>query len=232
MGHAVEAAAHKQNIKITRVLDVGDKLDEITFEADEVVVDFTGKDALLANLPILMQKQALVVSGSTGWYDKLPEIKKMVEAAGKGAFLYASNFSIPTHMFWKIVEDAAKIMNNVPEMDAFVREIHHKMKADSPSGTAITLARKIIGNFKNKDTIFTDRLTRRIADNELHVSSSRGGVLFGEHEVWFDGPDDTVKITHVAKSRDGFAEGAISCAKWLLGKQGFFSIDDYICDLL
>ncbi len=231
MGHAVEAAANAKNIEITRVLDTNDNLQAQNFTPDEVVIDFTTKDAFLHNLPILCEKKVNIVAGTTGWYGDVDKIKTLVQKSGN-AFLYASNFSLPTQIFWKVIEQASCMMNKVEGMDVMLRETHHNMKKDAPSGTALTTAQKILAGFTKKNKIVDTKLDRVIEPNELHVSSTRGGFVFGEHEVWFDGPNDSVRIIHTAKSRDGFAAGAVLAAQWLVGKPGFHTIDDLLKDIL
>lgn len=227
MGHTVESVARERNIEISKIVDVNDDLERLELSHEDVVIDFTGKDALLKNLPILCGKKANIVSGSTGWLDKLDDVKRIVETSG-ACFLYATNFSIATHIFWKMAEFAAHRFGKIQNADVMIREVHHNKKTDSPSGTAITLAEHVMSGFKGKSEIVTDKLCCPPKAEELHVSSTRGGFVFGEHEVWFDTQSDSVKIQHVAKSRDAFAGGALDAATWLLGKKGFYSIDDYL----
>jgi 4-hydroxy-tetrahydrodipicolinate reductase len=110
--------------------------------------------------------------------------------------------------------------------------MHHKLKKDSPSGTAITLAEKILANCDRKTKIVTQCLDRRIEPEELHVSSTRGGSIPGIHTMYMDSPADTIEITHNARSRGGFALGAVMAAEWIKGKKGFYSVEDFIKEIL
>ena len=124
------------------------------------------------------------------------------------------------------------LANAVPDYDIMVHELHHKLKKDSPSGTAITLAEKILANCDRKTKIVTQCLDRRIEPEELHVSSTRGGSIPGIHTMYMDSPADTIEITHSARSRGGFALGAVMAAEWIKGKKGFYSVEDFIKEIL
>jgi len=135
-------------------------------------------------------------------------------------------------MFFKIVEEASKVVNNVPEYDVSVFEAHHNMKKDSPSGTAKMIADKVIENIKIKDTIVTDKFDKAPKENELHVASMRCGKTPGTHTVTFDSDADTIELTHRARNREGFALGAVLAAEFLEGKKGFFDINDLMKDII
>jgi len=227
MGKEVEAAALEKSIKVARIIDYKDNIADINFDADEVVIDFTNSEAFLKNLPIYAKKGVNLVCGTTGWYDKSDEVKKIVEDNNIG-FLYASNFSIGVHLFWNILHHAAEVMNKSSGYDAMGYELHHKGKKDSPSGTAITTGKILLEHLDSKDTLVTETLHRQIKDNELQFSSIRGGDINGTHTVIFDSFADTIEISHIAKNRSGFAIGAVECAQWLEGKKGFYTIEDYL----
>lgn len=197
----------------------------------DAVIEFSLPQGMEDNIRLYCECGVPAVIGTTGWEDKKPMIEEMVKKS-KGCLLYGSNFSIGAHMFFSLVADAAKMINNVPDYDIMMLEYHHKMKKDSPSGTALTTAEKILENNKQKDTIWTDRLDRAIKDNELHVASVRGGNIPGTHSVTLDSMADSVEITHTARNRKGFALGAVCAAEWLVGKTGFFPVEAFIQDLL
>lgn len=134
-------------------------------------------------------------------------------------------------MFWRLIEEASKLLSSQKEYDVFMHEFHHKRKKDSPSGTALTTAQKIIANFPRKTKIVADKLDRAIEENELHVSSTRGGDVPGTHEVYFDSPFDTIEITHTVRSREGFAVGSVLAAEWAKDKKGFYEFAD-ICSAI
>jgi 4-hydroxy-tetrahydrodipicolinate reductase len=146
----------------------------------------------------------------------------------------AGNMSIGVNMFYRIVEEAAKIMSQFSDYDVAVWELHHNQKADSPSGTALEIARHIQEGYKNKTEIVTDAFHERPAANQLHVSSTRCGNVPGTHKVFFDGTADTIEITHTARSREGFAVGAVNCLEKLdnalktgkLSKGGLYNWED------
>ncbi|HAK46527.1 MAG TPA: 4-hydroxy-tetrahydrodipicolinate reductase, partial [Spirochaeta sp.] len=131
-----------------------------------------------------------------------------------------------------LTEKAAALMNSADQYDIMVNEYHHKLKKDSPSGTALTIAEKIINNSDLKSEIVTDRLDRAIEPRELHVGSIRGGAIPGTHTVTLDSAADSIEIKHTARSRGGFALGAVLAAEWLKGKKGFFRVEDFISESL
>jgi len=231
MGKEIEKQAISLGIEVSKKIDMDDNIDELEFDSDEIAIEFTSPDSCIGNVEKLAKKGVSVVIGSTGWYDKKDEVEKLAKD-NNVAILYASNFSIGVHMFWKILEQASKIVNKVPDYDIFAHEFHHKMKKDSPSGTAITTGEVLLKNIDRKNKLVTESLQRQVAEDEIHFSSTRGGSVFGIHNVYFDSEVDEIEISHKAKGRAGFAKGAVLCASWLEGKKGFFSIEDYIKEVL
>jgi 4-hydroxy-tetrahydrodipicolinate reductase len=132
-------------------------------------------------------------------------------------------------LFFRLVEQAAASIRDLPEFDVLLTEWHHKLKKDSPSGTALTTAGRILGALPRKTALVTDRLDRAIEPHELHVASVRGGSIPGIHQVLLDSAADTVEITHTARSRAGFALGSVLAAEWLVGtgRKGFLSVDEF-----
>lgn len=231
MGHEVEKQAQALSFPITKKIDSLQELKVAEFAADEVAIEFTDATAFLKNIAILCQKKVKVISGTTGWQQS-DTIKQMV-LDSKISFLPASNFSIGVNLFWLLLERAAKLMNSFPMYDVMTNEIHHKDKADSPSGTALTAANILLEHLARKDKIVTDKLERPLKANEIHVSSTRGGYVCGKHAVIFDSIYDEIQISHNAKNRQGFAQGAIEAAAWLYKqKPGYFNIQDFIKDRL
>ena len=169
------------------------------------------------------------VIGTTGWYDKLDEVNSYVKE-NNGSILYSGNFSLGVAALLKIVSYASKLMNALPSYDVAVHEVHHNKKADSPSGTGLMVAEEIVKNLDRKDKIDCECQHEKIEPNVLHLSSSRVGSIPGIHEVIFDSDVDTITISHSARSRDGFASGALRAAKWLIAEKraGLFSMDDLI----
>ena len=200
-------------------------------EAD-AAIEFTQPDTAVANIALLAEQNIPIVTGTTGWFDRMDEVKKIIEAKN-GSLLWASNFSIGVNMFYRIAWYAAQLANNFPEYDAGGFEAHHNKKIDSPSGTAKTLAEGVLSRIDRKNKIIWEALDRKIEADELHFPSLRMGSVTGTHSLFFDSPADIIEITHTARSREGFATGAIKAAMWLASNKlkGIFTIDDMMKDL-
>jgi len=173
----------------------------------DAVIDFTTPTAVVANAEACIRAGKKMVVGTTGWYDQLPRLREMVVSAKTG-FLYGSNFSIGVNLFFEIVGTAAAASKF--EYSGQIFERHHSQKKDAPSGTALTI----------------QNIARQFGGQELEIVSFREGDVVGLHEVTFDSPNDRIYLCHDAKSRRGFAEGAIRGAEWLVGKTGFFEFRD------
>lgn len=237
MGREIEQILVERGDNVSAKIDIGGSGDyrELTTEIlqehkPDALIEFARYDCVVENARLCSSLCIPVVTGTTGWNDKVDDVRKIVESNGS-AYLYGSNFSIGAHMFFSIVEKAAAMINPLPEYDIFMTETHHNKKVDSPSGTALTTAEKIIQKNNRKTTIIKDALSRQIEDHELHVSSLRGGYVPGTHSVFLDSIADSIEITHRARNRKGFALGAVLAAEWLIEKKGFFSVEDYIKDL-
>jgi 4-hydroxy-tetrahydrodipicolinate reductase len=205
-------------------------------------LEFTGPNAAPDNIRALAERRIPVVSGSTGWMDRLEETKAAVLAAGS-SLLWSSNFSLGVNLFYRIAAFAAKLADPFPEYDVAGYEVHHNKKADSPSGTAKTLAELVIKNMGRKTTAVYEALDRPPRPEELHYASLRLGAVPGVHSLILDSPADSIEITHSARNREGLANGALRAARWLLrcpgpgqeaGKprQGIFTIDDALAEIL
>lgn len=179
-------------------------------EAD-ICIDFSHANCLLEHLHIAGQASKNVVIGTTGWEEHLPAVKKLAENYGIG-ILYAPNFSLGIYLFRQIVQEAAKLIKLHTHYKVSGNEIHHKHKADAPSGTAKLLAQDL-----------AEILER---NTPLTFSSERSGEIPGIHSVTFDCSTDTISFTHQAHNREGFALGALEAARWLQGKKGFYTLDD------
>lgn len=186
--------------------DKNGKLDIEGIKKSDVAIDFTSKDIVLKNIEQVAKLGKNLVVGTTGWYDHLNEVKKIVEK-NKIGFLYAPNFSIGANIFFKMAEFSAKLFSKFPEYDVYGLEIHHKAKLDSPSGTALKIASKI---------------------NGLNFTSIRAGRNPGFHEVVFDSNADGITLSHQAYNRIGFAKGALLAAEFIKNKKGMFNFEDII----
>jgi len=195
------------------------------------VIEFSLADAVTANARTYIEAGVPAVVGTTGWEDKRAEVEQAVQDSDSG-YLVGSNFSIGANLMFALTAKAAAIINSFPEYDIMVQEYHHTRKKDSPSGTALTLAEKILSVNQAKTEIVSECLHRQIKPHELHVGSVRGGSIPGIHTVTLDSPADTIALTHSARNRSGFATGAVMALEWLQGRKGFFTVDDFIEDLI
>ena len=197
----------------------------------DVCIDFTTPEAVLENIGNYCSLKKNAVIGTTGWYNSLEKVRKQVEEAGIG-LIYASNFSVGVNAFFRIVENASKTMNSLPEYDALALELHHKRKKDSPSGTAKSLEKILLQNLERKNKAVEEKLGRKIEEGELHFASVRGGEIPGTHSIMFDSAADTIELKHTARNRTGFALGALRAAEFVNGKKGFFTIDDLMKEII
>ncbi len=237
MGREVEKVLRERGHTVTGRIDpVQDgadakKLTEAVARASDIAIEFSHADAVLENARAYAGHGLSAVSGTTGWYGRLEELKAIVTGSKIG-YLYGSNFSIGAHLFFALVAAAAELSNPCPEYDIMGWEVHHNHKKDSPSGTALTLAKLITARSIRKKKVVTERLDRAPALDELHFASVRGGEVPGTHTVLLDSAFDTIELTHRARSRGGFALGAVRAAEWLAGKRGVFEVGDFIKELL
>ncbi len=198
----------------------------------DVIIEFSVPKVAMDNMRFYAKNNMKVVMATTGWYDKVEEIKTLFSTSS-WAILWSSNFSLWVHLFWKIIENASKIMNKFEDYDVFWHEFHHNKKSDSPSGTAITTAEIILNNVDRKKTLITEELAHRpIKPEELHFSSTRWWSIPWTHSVYFDSLFDTIKIEHTARTREWFALWSVVCAEWLKNKTGYYEIGDFVKDLV
>jgi len=236
MGREVEAALLKRGHSVVVRVDASgqaeaESLSEKNRNGAEVAIEFSVAAAVKANAAIYTRLKIPAVVGTTGWDSEKDAVRSMVENASIG-YIAGSNFSIGAHLFFALVEKAAALINSVPDYDIFGYEIHHNQKKDSPSGTALTMAEKILSANHNKKRIQTETVHSGIEQDELHIASLRGGSVPGIHTVLLDSPADTIEIRHSARSRGGFALGAVMAAEWVVKRTGFFSVGDFIGDIL
>jgi len=208
MGKMVDEMATGQGFEVVGRIDVG--RDEWT-DAD-VAVDFTTAAAVEANFHKYVDRRLRVVIGTTGLGDALRRLQTMAASSGLGV-VAAANFSIGVNIFQMIAADAAKMMQAHPQFGAWIHEAHHATKRDAPSGTALTLR---------------DAMLEAGFDRPIDVSSTRAGMIPGVHTIGFDGPSDTIELTHTARDRRGFAAGALLAAKWIHGRTGWFTMQDVL----
>ena len=244
MGHMIERIAIDRGHEISVVIDADNlaDIDSKAFRKSDVAIEFTQPDTAVNNLLRCFSAGIPVVCGTTGWLDSLDAVKSVCES-GKGALLYSSNFSIGVNIFEAVSRYLAGIMNGYPQYTPSMEEVHHIHKLDHPSGTAITIAEELIAASDRVDKwaepADSDENTESPDNNEnpqqgaededtksrvLYISHKREGEVPGIHTVTWDSPQDTITISHSAKSREGFALGAVLAAEWLAEKCKKFSV--------
>ena len=237
MGRMIEQLCRqRKDIEIVSIIDPQNtscfaQINEKSLSVADVAVDFTFPGAVIENIESVAKLGKNIVVGTTGWYDKIDEAKKIIKQSNIG-FIWASNFSIGVHLFFNIINNASQLINCFDNYDIYGIEMHHNQKKDSPSGTAKTIGDIMIKNIKRKKKIITERLDRKIEQDELHIASIRAGTIPGTHIVGFDSSVDEIELKHTAKTRAGFANGAIAASKWIEGKKGFYSIDDMMKEII
>jgi len=200
-------------------------------EAADVCIEFTTPAAVLGNIRKIAQMRKPMVVGTTGWYEHLSEARALVAENGSG-LVYAPNFSLGINLFYRLVEVAAELFNRFEDYDVFGSELHHRQKVDSPSGTARQLSEIVMKKFTRKKKVITQPMDRAIEPEAFHLVSARAGHFPGVHSLVFDSPADTIELTHTVRSRSGFALGALLAAEWIVSRQGFYSFDEVLKDLL
>lgn len=223
MGHAIEEIALSRGHEIVCRIDKDnqDDFDSPQFKSADVAIEFTAPTVALGNYRRAFAAGVPVVSGTTGWLEHLPEVK---EACEKGqTFFYASNFSLGVNIFFAVNKYLAGIMNHFPQYEVSLEEIHHVHKLDHPSGTAITLAEDIIGQLDSKHS-WTE--AQPAPADAIPVVARREGEVPGTHIITYDSEVDTIRISHEAKNRKGFALGAVVAAEFTVGKKGFLTMQD------
>lgn len=226
MGKTIEQIALSRGHQIVSIVDINnpEEFQSANFKSADVAIEFTTPATAFDNYMKSFAAGVPVVSGTTGWLDRISEIKDKCAKEGK-TFFYASNFSIGVNIFFALNKYLAKIMNNFPVYNVSMTETHHIHKLDAPSGTAITLAEGIIENVDWKE-----RWTLETAEQptDLPIHAIREGEVPGIHEVTYESDVDYISIKHDAKSRAGFALGAVVAAEFTAGKKGFLGMDDML----
>ena len=182
----------------------------------DVLVDFSSPSAVLENIYVGAELGKNMVIGTTGWYNRIEEVKSIVAETGIG-FIFASNFSLGINLMFKIIDYASNLFKAFNTYNPKIEEIHHKLKKDSPSGTAVKIKRILNNIYK---------------DVEIPIHSIRAGYIPGTHTVNFDSEIDTIKIKHTAKNRQGFLEGTLLAINWIYKRSGFYEFSDVLDDIL
>lgn len=229
MGKTIEKIALSKGHQIIAKIDVGDfgKIPNLARQ-DVVAIEFTQPDAAFDNIKMCVENSIPVVSGTTGWLDRKPEIEQLC-AAKESAFFYASNYSIGVNLFFALNEYLAQLMQHFSEYEISMSETHHTEKKDAPSGTAISLAEGIMKHISSKTT-WTDKISA--LENEIPIESFREANVPGTHLVSYESVIDQISIEHQAFSREGFASGAVLAAEWLQDKTGSFDMMHLLQDMI
>ena len=226
MGKEIEIIAQERNheiiAKIDSAKDWDDYFDE--FKKSDVAIEFSMPDTVVGNIKRCFVHNIPIVVGTTAWYEHFDEIKSICLSDNKSMF-FASNFSVGVNIFFEINKKLASLMKAQQSYSPEIEEIHHTQKLDAPSGTAISLANEIIKNLDNKTEWVKETALEK---NQLPIKSLRSGDIPGTHIVTYDSLIDTIEIKHLAKSRKGFAMGAVMAAEFLKGKTGFFEMKDLL----
>lgn len=230
MGKEIEKIADKNQFEICEIIDIDNPLSVSNDYKFDVAIDFSSPNAVLSNIQILSELKKSVVIGTTGWYEKLDEVKAISAANGIG-LVYGTNFSLGVQLFFRLIAEATKIYSGFEGFDFLLHEIHHKRKKDSPSGTALTLGELVLKNHPGLNKIISSPLEGELPLNSLQISSLRGGEITGTHSLIIDSLAETIELTHRAKNRSGFASGALVAAKWIHGKSGTWDFSDVLNEL-
>ena len=220
MGRLVEQQAEAAGDQIGMKLSSNESdqdVDEMAamLRRHDVAIDFSVGPAVLRNVEVCAKAAVPLVEGTTGWKDHEARVKEIVTEHG-GALVYGANFSIGVNVFYRIVADAGKLFAGLDQYETFIEEQHHSRKRDAPSGTALKL-KSVLGEFIKGD---------------ISVASTRAGNIPGTHRVGFDSAADQITLTHMARSREGFAAGALLAARWIIGRKGVFEFSDVIDEIL
>ena len=217
MGKMMDSLAGQYGFEVVLRLDEfnnanGAGMTRENFAGVDAAIEFTMPEAAIGNVETLAALGVNTVVGTTGWFEHLDRARAAVEKAGTG-FVYASNFSVGVNVFERVVGETAKLMAQQDAYEAWAWEIHHSAKKDAPSGTLLTLV---------------EAMRKAGYTRKIDQAASRAGAHPGTHEIGFDSAADTITLRHAARSREGFARGALHAARWVVGKQGFYEFRDVL----
>lgn len=230
MGQAVEVLALQRGHEIATRFNSARPLlgaDPSDLEGVDAAIDFSIPSLAVDHVKRFCEWNIPAVIGTTGWYERLDDVAEWVDRLN-AAVLYAPNFSLGVALLVRALRSLVPLLEDLPEFDAFVHEIHHVRKLDSPSGTATMLGGILVDGLSRKTHVEAETQHGRIDAKALHVTSSRVGGVFGKHTIGLDSPFDSLELIHEAKNRQGFAFGAVRAAEWLKGRSGLFTLDDVL----
>ena len=226
MGHEIEKICRERGHNIVCTIDANEeaKFDSDEFKSADVAIEFSSPESALNNYKLAFAANVPVVSGTTGWLDKIDVVKEACEKDGQ-TFFYASNFSLGVNILFAVNKYLANIMNDFPEYDVHVDETHHIHKLDAPSGTALTIAEGILQSLERKKQW---KLDKQNSDDDLQINAFREAEVSGIHTIKYESEVDSIKLSHDAKSRKGFALGAVVAAEFAAKKKGFLGMEDLL----
>ena len=220
MGKLIKTLAENKNHEVAVVIDESNanfSVEELAekLKGADAAIDFSIAEAVRRNVEVCLLANVPLVEGTTGWNAEMENIKNLVEEK-RGAFVFGANFSIGVNLFYRIADFASELFAKFEDYEAFIEEQHHSRKRDAPSGTALKLKEIVAKNI----------------EKDFSVSATRAGSIPGTHRVGFDGAADQILLEHSARSREGFASGAILAAEWITGKKGFYEFTDVMDEIL
>jgi len=214
MGQLVAKLANEQGHQVVLTLDIDDASRSVEDLANalrgcDVAIDFSVADTVLKNAEACARARVPMVVGTTGWQSQVDNVERIVTERS-GALIYGANFSVGVQVFYRIAARAAELFRDLEAYDGFIEEAHHKRKRDAPSGTAVQLRKTVAGGM----------------GRDVPVTSTRAGYIPGTHRLGFDSVADQITLTHTARSREGFAAGALLAAGWIIGRQGVYEFSE------
>jgi 4-hydroxy-tetrahydrodipicolinate reductase len=217
MGRMIERFAVERGHEVALKLDEFNNanfegITAANFQAIDVAIDFSVPSAAVGNIERIAALGVNLVVGTTGWLEQIDHVRAVVDKAGAG-LIWSPNYSVGVNAFFRIVAEAAKLLSGAPEYEAWAWEIHHSAKKDAPSGTLLKLV---------------EEMRRAGYSRPVDTGSNRAGTIAGTHEIGFDSAADTITLRHTARSREGFALGAVKAAEWIAGKKGFHEFGDIL----
>jgi 4-hydroxy-tetrahydrodipicolinate reductase len=225
MGKEVHEVLKSRNHEVIKIIDQNNLSDLNNLDASkiDVAIEFTQPDVAFDNVSKCLSQKIPAVTGTTGWNEKLGDVEEICKS-NDTAFLYASNFSIGVNLLFAMNEKLATLMNSHDQYNASITETHHIHKKDKPSGTAVTLAEQLVENIDRYNTFLLDATEQ----NSLPVHAMREGEVFGDHEITYKSDIDELKLSHSAKSRKGFALGAVLAAEFIHSRKGVYTMKDVL----
>ncbi|RPI17934.1 MAG: 4-hydroxy-tetrahydrodipicolinate reductase [Ignavibacteriae bacterium] len=231
MGKEIESLMDPNKFELVGRYDIKNPVQNNLDVIPDVAIEFSTPTTVYNNLEFLASKGINIVCGTTGWYDKIRILKSIIEKYDTG-FIYAGNFSIGVNLFLSMINNAVCILNKFSDYDIAIEEIHHNQKLDRPSATALKAAEIIIKSLDRKTGINKNGAVETASPELIDISSLRVGKAVGKHKVIIDGVSDSIILEHTAKSRRGFAEGALLAAEFIYDKKGFYKFEDEFKNLI